>query len=141
MIYTDNTKKAMKICFKLHKEQVDKSGLPYVLHPIHLAEQMTDENSCIVALLHDTVEDTDYTIEEIRTEFGDEIADAITLLTHESSVDYIDYVGKIKKNPLAAKVKIADLIHNSTLSRLNEITEMDIKRVKKYEEAIKLLQD
>ena len=68
MIYTDKTKKAMKLCFDAHKEQTDKSGLPYVFHPFHLAEQMAEEECVIVALLHDVVEDTEYTIDQIREE-------------------------------------------------------------------------
>ena len=74
MIYTDKTKKAMKLCFEAHKDQVDKSGMPYVFHPFHVAEQMTAEATTIVALLHDVVEDTDYTLEDIAAEgFGKEI--------------------------------------------------------------------
>ena len=68
MIYTDKTKKAMKLCYEAHKDQVDKSGLPYVFHPAHVAEQMTDEATTIVALLHDVVEDTDYTLEDLAAE-------------------------------------------------------------------------
>ena len=59
MIYTDLTKKALKFCFEAHKNQYDKSGMPYVFHPFHLAEQMTTEETTVVALLHDVVEDTD----------------------------------------------------------------------------------
>ena len=66
MIYTGLTKKALKLCFEAHKEQVDKSGMPYVFHPFHLAEQMTDEATTVVALLHDVVEDTDITFEELK---------------------------------------------------------------------------
>ena len=62
MIYTELTKKAMKLAFTAHKDQVDKSGIPYVFHPIHLAEQMESEETAIVALLHDVVEDTEYTL-------------------------------------------------------------------------------
>ena len=61
MIYTENAKKALKLCFEAHKEQTDKSGLPYVFHPFYLAEQMEDEDTTVTALLHDVVEDTDYT--------------------------------------------------------------------------------
>ena len=67
MIYTHMTKKALKLCYEAHKGQSDKSGLPYVLHPVHLAEQMTDEKTTIAALLHDLVEDTDYTLEDLAT--------------------------------------------------------------------------
>ena len=82
MIYTDNTKKALKLCFAAHKEQKDKSGLPYVFHPFHLAEQMEDEESTVVALLHDVAEDTDYTLEDIAAMgFSRNVMEALALLT------------------------------------------------------------
>ena len=117
MIYTELTNKAMKIAYQAHLGQVDKSGIPYIFHPIHLAEQMDDEYSCCVALLHDTVEDTDVTIEDLCKEFPCEITDAIKLMTHSDGTDYFEYVNAIKDNPIAKKVKLADLAHNSDQSR------------------------
>ena len=109
MIYTPLTKKALKISFKAHKDQVDKSGLPYVYHPFHLAEQMNDEYSTCVALLHDVVEDTDITLDDLASEgFPAEVIDALALMTHDDNVPYMDYVRKIKTNPIATKVKLAD---------------------------------
>ena len=135
MIYTEQTKKALKLCFEAHKEQVDKSGMPYVFHPFHLAEQMKDEVTCTTALLHDVVEDTDYTLEDLRA-MGVEAAviDALTLLTHDPSEPYMDYVARIKDNPVAKAVKLADLKHNSDRTRLapHEINERVIAREKKY---------
>ena len=96
MIYTAMTKKALCLCFEAHKDQLDKSGLPYVFHPFHLAEQMTDEVTTIVALLHDVVEDTPYTLADIEMEFGKEVTDALRLLTHDKNVKYSDYVRNIK---------------------------------------------
>lgn len=140
MIYTENTKKAMKLCFEKHKEQFDKSGLPYVFHPFHLAEQMQDEDSTIVALLHDVVEDTNITFEDLsKLGFSSKIIDALRLLTHEEGVPYMEYVKKIKNNELARKVKIADLTHNSDLTRLDVVDEKSINRVKKYKDALDLL--
>lgn len=137
MIYTELTKKALKLCFEAHKEQTDKSGLPYVFHPFHLAEQMTDEVTTIVALLHDVVEDTDYTIEDLRKlGFPEIVMEAIALMTHEKSVPYMEYVEKIRSNPVARVVKLADLRHNSDLNRLNKVNDEDIRRVKKYQEAM-----
>ena len=142
MIYTDKTKRAMKLSYKAHKDQVDKSGLPYFHHPLHLAEQMDDEDSTIVALLHDVVEDTDYTIKDIKgMGFGDDVIEALKLLTHDPSVPYLDYVKEIAGNPLAKKVKLADLKHNSDVTRLNhEPTEEDRKRLSKYMQAMKILE-
>lgn len=109
MIYTENTRKAMNIAYSAHNGQKDKSGVPYVFHPVHLAERMETEDECIVALLHD------------------------------DSVPYMDYIRKIKTNPLAKKVKLADLEHNSDTTRLENSTEKDIKRWEKYREAKEIL--
>lgn len=141
MIYTKETKKALKLCFEVHKEQIDKSGLPYVFHPFHLAEQMDDENSVIVALLHDVVEDSNITFEDLEAmRFSVEVMNALRLLTHENGVDYFEYVNRIKENPLATKVKLADLRHNSDTSRLEKLTQRDIERANKYKKAIQILE-
>ena len=143
LIYTNMTKKALRLCFEKHKEQFDKSGIPYVFHPFHLAEQMSDEKTTVVALLHDIVEDTDCTLDFLRTEgFDEEIVEAVALMTHDKKAmpNYMDYVAKIKQNPIARAVKLADLTHNSDLSRLDEITDEAIRRREKYLEAMKLLE-
>ena len=141
MLYTEMTKKALKLCFNAHKDQLDKSGLPYVFHPFHLADQMNDENTTIVALLHDIVEDTDYTLKDLREMgFNEEVLGAIELMTHGDDVPYMDYVAKIKENPIAKKVKLADLRHNSDITRLDTITQKDLERAEKYKKAILLLE-
>lgn len=140
MIYTKLTKLAIKISFEQHKDQKDKTGLPYVYHPFHLAEQMNDENSTCVALLHDVIEDTDMTFEDLEQYgFNQEIINALKLLTHDENVSYMDYVKEIKNNEIAKKVKLADLKHNSDLTRLDVINEYDLERVKKYQQAIEYL--
>lgn len=142
MIYTQKTKKALKLCFEAHKKQVDKSGMPYVFHPFHLAEQMQTEETTVVALLHDLVEDTDYTIEDLKSMgFDKNITDAIALMTHADDVPYMDYVREIKKNPIAKVVKLADLKHNSDLTRLDVIDEKALSRREKYLKAIALLEE
>ena len=141
MIYTPMTKIALKLCFEAHKNQTDKSGLPYVFHPFHLAEQMTDEETTIVALLHDVVEDTDYTIDNLREMgFDKKILEAIELMTHNDNTPYMDYVAKIKTNPTAKIVKLADLKHNSDITRLDTITNKDQSRIDKYLKAIEKLE-
>ena len=117
MIYTPMTIKAMKLAYQAHLGQVDHNDVPYVFHPYHVAEQMTDEISCTVALLHDVVEDTEVTLEDLRKEFPPEVVEAVALLTHDKTVDYFKYVKEIKKNPIARNVKLADLAHNSDESR------------------------
>lgn len=142
MIYTDRTKRAIRLMFEAHKNQTDKAGLPYVFHPFHLAEQMTDEKTTVAALLHDVVEDTDTTLDDLRKmDFGDDVIDALTLLTHDERVPYMDYVAEIKKNPIARAVKLADLRHNSDLTRLDVVDEKALKRVEKYKKAIALLEE
>jgi len=142
MIYTPHTKKALKLCFEAHKEQTDKSSMPYVFHPFHLAEQMQTEETTIVALLHDLVEDTDYTIDDlISMGFDKTVTDAIALMTHADGVDYMEYVRMIKKNPIATAVKLADLKHNSDLTRLDVVDETAIARKEKYRKAIALLEE
>ncbi len=140
MIYTEKTKKALKLCFEAHKNQLDKSGIPYVFHPFHLAEQMETEETVIVALLHDVVEDTDYTIDDLKNMgFDKTVTDAIALLTHKESDEYMDYVAKVKENEIAKSVKLADLKHNSDLTRLDVIDEKSLLRQKKYIKAINFL--
>lgn len=117
MVYTMMTMKAMKLAYAAHQGQFDHSGMPYIFHPYHLAEQMEDEITCTVALLHDVVEDTDVTIEELEQEFPKEVTDALKLLTHTDETDYFDYVRAIKANPIAKTVKFADIKHNSDESR------------------------
>lgn len=142
MIYTELTKKAMKLCYAAHKDQVDKSGIPYVFHPIHLAEQMKDEYTTVTALLHDVVEDTEYTLSDLR-DLGipEQVLQALTLLTHDDRVPYLEYVAKIRENPIAREVKLADLHHNSDLSRLDHVDERAIARAEKYRKAIELLEN
>ncbi len=140
MIYTEATKKALKLCFEAHKDQKDKSGLPYVFHPFHLAEQMTDEVTTIVALLHDMVEDTPYTLYDLENEgFGKDVIDAIALLTHEKGVPYPKYVEQIKQNPIAKAVKEADLKHNSDITRLDVVDDEALERRQRYLDALEQL--
>jgi len=140
IIYTPLTKKAMMICFEAHKNQKDKSGMPYVFHPFHLAEQMETEDEICTALLHDVAEDSDCTIEDLAKEgFSADTIEALRLLTHEKSVPYMDYIVHLKANPIARKVKLADLAHNSDMGRMDTVTEKDLKRLEKYQKARKLL--
>ena len=140
-LYTDQTKKAIRLCFAAHAGQVDKCGLPYVLHPLHLAEQMPDEDSTVAALLHDVVEDTPYTLEDLRQMgFPPRALQAVALLTHDEREPYLDYVARAGQDPVARRVKLADLRHNSDLSRLDTVTDRDRERLARYEAAIRLLE-
>lgn len=147
MIYTPLTNKAMRIAYAAHHGQFDYNGIPYIFHPIHLAEQMDDEASCCAALLHDVVEDTDVTLEDLRKDFPEEIIQIVKLLTHDGNaeydnMDYFDYVRQIKTHPIARKVKLADIAHNSDQTRCvgSDLTEEKLAYWKaKYEKATKIL--
>ena len=139
MINTRLTRKAMIIAYEAHKNQVDKSGVPYIYHPIHVAEQMDTENECIIALLHDVVEDTNVTFKQLEEVFSKEIIDILKLLTKKKEIDYYEYINKIKENAVARKAKIADIKHNLDRSRLDVITDKDIKREEKYKKALSIL--
>ena len=117
MVYTKLTNRAMQIAYSAHHGQFDYNGIPYIFHPLHLAEQMEDETSCCVALLHDVAEDTAVTLEELAKEFPASIMIPLRLLTHDAGTDYFEYVRKLANDPVAKKVKLADLAHNSDQAR------------------------
>lgn len=134
------TKKALCIAYKAHEGQVDKTGVPYIFHPFHLAESMTDENSTIVALLHDVIEDTDWTIDDLEKEgFNEDILTALKLMTHNPAEPYMDYISRLSTCPVARQVKLADLYHNSDQTRVENPDEKMLKRWEKYDRAIQLL--
>lgn len=142
LTYTYLTKKALRLCFAAHGRQTDKSGMPYVIHPLHLAEQMETEEEVCTALLHDVAEDSPYTLEDLAREgFPERVLEALRLLTRDKSVPYLDYVAALRKNPLARQVKTADLRHNSDLSRLDAVTVQDRRRALKYRMALAVLED
>ncbi len=141
MINTPCTRKAMRVAYQAHKNQFDKAQVPYIYHPIHLAEQMNTELECIVALLHDVVEDTDMTFLDLEKIFSSEVIEILKLLTRDKRTDYMEYIKKIKTNKVAKKIKIADIIHNSDETRLDVIDEETIKRRKRYQKALKYLKE
>ena len=142
MIYTELTKKALKLWYAAHSDQVDKSGMPYVFHPFRLAEQMEDEITAAVALLHDVVEDTEYTLRDLEAlGFPPQVLEAVGMMTHDPAVPYLEYAAKLRDNPVARTVKLADLRHNSDLSRLDTVDEKALRRVEKYKQAIRILEE
>lgn len=140
MLYTELTKKAIRICFDAHCTFKDKGETPYVFHPFHLAEQMETEEETCAALLHDVVEDTNMGFADLEAEgFPKSVVDALRLLTHDEKTDYMDYVKALSGNRIAARVKLADLRHNSTAGRLPFIGDNERKRMGKYLEAQAIL--
>lgn len=139
MIVTPLTKKALEIAKEAHKDQFDKGGNPYIWHPMYVAEQMKDEVRTIVALLHDVVEDNEkWTLEDLAF-FGEEVVEALALLTRDKSVPYSEYIKRLSVNPIARDVKMGDLEHNSDLTRLKVIRVKDWKRAEKYKRSMAFL--
>lgn len=137
----DPVDKAMFLASKYHMYQTDKVGKPYILHPIAVAEKQTTDTAKCVALLHDVLEDTDIDVSLLEQHFSEEVVTAVKLLTRKDDVDYFDYVRALKDNPIARSVKLADLEHNSDLSRLKTVTEYDLLRQEKYKKAREILLD
>ena len=138
---------ACELAEEAHRPQKRKSGAPYILHPLAVAlivlEEMRQHDSAIVAaaLLHDVVEDTPYTLEDLaRLGFPQEVLSSLARLTHDPSVPYLDYVAALKEDPIARQVKLADLRHNSDLTRLDHVDEKARQRAEKYAAAIRLLE-
>lgn len=130
---------AFFIMLKAHFRQKDKGGKWYVFHPINVAYNVEGYNEKIVALLHDVIEDSSYTIKDLEKYFNKDILEAINIITKNENMNYESYLKRLKKNNIARKVKIEDLKHNSDLSRLNTVTNKDIKRFYKYQKALEYL--
>lgn len=135
-------RRAYEVAKEAHLGQVDKAGVDYINHPLKVAAHVGENPSAIiVALLHDVTEDTPLTIDDLKKSIplNDDEAKALELLTHDDSTPYFEYVAKIKSNALAAKVKAADLKHNSDLERIKNPTPKDFARVEKYKTALEIL--
>ena len=122
---------AIKLAVVAHDGQVDKGGKPYILHPLTVAEFVDNDDLRILAVLHDTVEDTDVTNDDIRSQFGDRIADALDHLTHRQGESYDEYIDRVSEDPMAIQVKLADLKNNMDLSRIQNPKPEDYRRVDK----------
>ena len=131
---------ALSIATQAHEGQLDKAGVDYIEHPIYVASQVDTEEEKAVALLHDVIEDSPVSAEELlQAGLPETVVTAVHVLTKKKEQDYQTYLETVKKNPLARVVKLADLKHNSNLSRLSSITEKDRERLKKYKKAIDFL--
>lgn len=125
--------KAIQIAVSAHKEQVDKSGQPYILHLIRVMDTGETEQEKICGVLHDLIEDTDWTFEKLENEgFSEEIISALKCVTRQENKDYDIFIDRIKTNRLAIKVKLNDLRDNMDITRLVHITEKDRERFNKY---------
>lgn len=131
--------KALEVATRAHKGQKDKAGMDYITHPIAVASMVEGDEEKCAAYLHDVLEDTDVTEEELRKEFGDVITNAVVALTRKEGEAYLDFVRRAGENKIARVVKIADLTHNMDITRIPNPTDRDFRRVEKYKTAIKLL--
>lgn len=131
----DVVKVAELVATMAHRGQVDKSGVPYIEHPRAVARQLETPEEKAVGYLHDTLEDTFLTEEDLRPVFGDVITDAVVAMTHLVYEDYFTYIERVSANPIAKRVKLADLTHNMDESRLILITQHDRDRLEKYKRA------
>lgn len=132
--------KAIAIAVEAHEGQVQKDGSPYILHPLHLMLQMPTETEQIVAVLHDVVEDTEWTLTDLQAEgFSDEVLVAVSLLTRQMGMSYEDFIEEIRPNPIARAVKLADIAHNMDIRRLPHISNRAIDRLIQYRAAYERL--
>ena len=127
---------ALQIAKEAHAGQVDKAGKDYILHPMTVASYMDTDVEKTIAYLHDVLEDTSVTVDELRNHFSNEIVDTVITLTHRKDESYFEYIQRISKSKLAKKVKVADLLHNLDITRIKEPSKQDYERLEKYKKAI-----
>jgi (p)ppGpp synthase/HD superfamily hydrolase len=134
---SDLLEKAIVLATAAHAGQRDRYGRPYLLHPLHLMLQMDTDEERIVAILHDVVEDSETTLEDLSAAgFPPRLVHAVGLLTHDKATEsYGAYIARLKQDPLARRVKLADLKHNMDLRRLPALTEQDLARLARYHRA------
>ncbi|MGP1421367.1 MAG: phosphohydrolase [Tannerella sp.] len=134
--------KAIEIAVAAHKGQKDKSGADYILHPLRVMERGKSEIEKICGVLHDVLEDSEWTFEKLENEgFSNEVIAVLRCVTKESEKeDYDVFINRIAQNPIAIEVKINDLLDNMDITRLKELNEEDVKRLNKYLKAFWKLQ-
>lgn len=133
---------AKEIATEAHKGQLDKGGRPYINHPLEVADFLESTEHKIVALLHDVLEDTEVTADDLKVYgFTDRIINSVSILTKDDSMSYEDYLSYVKTDSSAWMVKMADLRHNMDISRIPDLSEKDIERIEKYKKALGFLED
>ena len=135
--------RAIALAAQAHEGQVDKAGAPYILHPIRMMLSVDTPEARVAAVLHDVVEDTPVSLEELRAEgFSEAVIGAVEALTKrlEEEDDYDAFIRRVAPNPLARQVKLADLRDNCDVSRIAQPTEKDWRRIEKYKRAIQYLE-
>lgn len=135
--------KAIALALRAHSGQVDRYGQPYILHPLFVMQQMDSDEERIAAVLHDVVEDSEITLDDLRAEgFPAESIEAVRLMTHDKQqTSYEVYVAALKPNPIARKVKVADLQHNMDIRRMDRVRPEDVDRLQRYHQAWETLNE
>ena len=133
--------RAIQIAVEAHAGAKDKGGSPYILHPINVMKRMKTDDEKIVAILHDVVEDTDWTFQSLREEgFSETVLDALASVTKVAEdEDYELFIKRCSRNAIGSRVKVADLMENLDVTRIGELREKDMKRINKYKRALKVL--
>lgn len=134
--------KAITIALRAHEGHVDKAGRPYASHIMRVTEMCNTLDEKITGALHDIVEDTQWTFEMLYDEgFPKHIVDAVECLTRREGEDYFDYISRVKENELASRVKINDLNDNMDPRRCEELSDLNIERLSRYQKAKQELVD
>ena len=133
--------KAIALALRVHAGQKDRYGQPYILHPLHVMLQMDTEQEMAAAVLHDVIEDSELTLEDLEEEgFSGAVLEAVRLMTHDKEHEsYERYVRTLKPDPIARKIKLADLQHNLDIRRMDRVRQRDVERLEKYRRAWELL--
>ena len=133
----NDLEKAIDLAVDAYADQTDKGNATYIRHPLRVMEAVDTEPERIVAVLHDVVEDADYSLENIEKEFGEEISDAVDALTRRDDESYMDFIDRSAANQIAKKVKIADIEDNMDLTRLDSVSESILQKQATYHDAWK----
>lgn len=132
--------KAIALALEVHQGQEDRYGHPYILHPLHVMSQMETETEMVAAVLHDVIEDSQMTLDDLREAgFPPDVLEAVDLMTHRPEDSYESYVRKLKPHPIARKIKLADLQHNMDVRRMDHVQPEDAQRLEKYRRAWEIL--
>lgn len=136
VVFVSQIEIALEIALKAYKGNTDKAGQPYILHPLRVMAKMPDEASKAAAVLHDVLEDSDMTADDLRKAgVSEAVVWAVICLTRKKGETYSDFIDRIRPEPVASLIKLADIEDNLNVLRLHELGEQDLRRVAKYHRA------
>ncbi len=133
---------ALQIAYNAHHDQLDKGGNAYFLHPVFVALQMDTEEEKITGILHDVIEDTDVTLEDLKRQgFSENVIAAVDAMTRRDDETYMEFIKRLSVNEIARHVKIQDIRNNMDLTRIPEPTKKDWDRMEVYMQALTYLEE